>query len=396
MRKPSLAATAAAICVAAAFSANAETPSLGGFIGLHTLSFGEAGQGPESIHALTGEVRMRGDLSNSLSYDMRLYGRKTTGGLEGDYFDPTVAKLVWKSGNWEATAGYDLVFWGVAEGSNVVNVINQRDQIRDPLSDQGLGQAMLALRYFGSNFTIEGFVLPRFQERNFGVVDQRWGFGLPVDDSRSTYAASEGRDHVDFALRVSGVTGDLQYGISAFEGTLRQPRFRFDASSGTLVPHYVLGRQFGVDLQYTAGPALLKLEAAHVDPEVAGEESYWATVTGIEYLPGEVLDLPWETTLYLEHNWDSRGDDGPSMFQNDVFVGLRIGFGNPNETALRLGAVADLDHGGVLGSATLTTRLNDQLRLEAQYLFVDAHDRRDALYTARDLNQVSMSLQWHF
>ena len=80
--------------------------------------------------------------------------------------------------------------WGVAEGRNVVNVINQRDQIRDPFNDQGLGQAMLALRYFGPSFTVEGFVLPGFRELDYGVTGRRWGLGFPVDDSRSTFAAS--------------------------------------------------------------------------------------------------------------------------------------------------------------------------------------------------------------
>lgn len=389
-------ACAAAISVAAAPPALAETASIGGFIGFDTLSFRADGPGPETIHALTAEVRMRGDLSNSLSYDLRLYGRKTTDGLDGDYFDPTVAKLVWQSGNWEITAGWDLLFWGVAEGRNVVNVVNQRDQIRDVMNDQGLGQAMLALRYFGPSFTVEGFVLPGFRERDYGTPGRRWGLGAPVDDSRSSFAASEGREHVDVALRISGMTENLEYGLSAFEGTLREPRFRFDAATGTLVPHYVQGRQAGLDLQYTAGPALLKLEAAHVNPYVSGEGSYWATVAGVEYLPGQILNLPWDTTFYLEHNWDSRGDTGPSLFQNDIFVGSRFDFGNVNETSLRLGAVTDLDHGGVLGSATLTTRLAKDFRFEMEYLFVHAEKQQDALYEARDLDQLSMSLQWHF
>lgn len=396
MRKATLAVGTAATLVAAAAPASAETPRFGGFIGFETLSFSEDGPGPETINALTGEFRLSGDLGPSLSYDLRLYGRQTTGGLDGGYLDPTVAKLVWQSGNWEVTAGYDLLFWGVAEGQNVVNVINQRDQIRDPLNDQGLGQAMLALRYFGPSFTVEGFVLPGFRERDHGVDGRRWGLGFPVDDSRSTFAASEGSDHVDFALRLSGMRGDLQYGLAVFEGTLRQPRFGFDAASGSLVPHYVLGRHVGIDLQYTAGPALLKLEAAHVDPHADGEDTYRAAVAGIEYLPGGFLGLPWETTFYVEYNWDSRGDDGPSVFQNDLFTGMRIDFGNLNETALRIGAVTDLEHGGMLGSATLTTRLIDQFRLEADYLFVDADDRKDALYSARDLDQLSVSVQWHF
>lgn len=400
MRILSNLAAGAAIAIAAPANApaNAQTnsPSFGGFVGLETMSFLNSGHGPESIHAITGEFRLKGQFVDDLSYDLRLYGRQTIQESGGGYFDPTVAKLTWQSGAWQVDVGYDLLFWGVAEGRNVVNIVNQRDQIRDLLGDQGLGQAMLAGRYFGSSYTVEGFILPGFRELDFGASGRRWGFGLPVDDSDSTFESGKKRRHIDYAFRLSGIAGDLEYGLSVFDGTLRQPRFNFDPSTGSLTPHYALGRQVGLELQYTAGPTLLKLEAARVIPRKDSEDSYWAGVAGIEYLTGSALDLPWETTLYAEYNWDSRGDDGPSIFQNDVFLGLRVGFGNVDETELRLGMVKDLEHDGMLGSAKLTTRLNEQFRLVAEYIFTEANNPSDALFNARDLDQVSVSMQWHF
>lgn len=396
MRFPTPLAGGIAMLIATVAPAVAEKPSVGGFIGLETLSFTESGTGPTTVNMLVGEFRIKGSLTDSLGYDLRLYGRKNLGGLDGGYFDPTVAKLTWQNGVWQIDAGYDLLFWGVAESRNVVNIINQRDQIRDVLNDQGLGQPMVAVRYFGSSYAIEGFVLPGFRELDFGTTGRRWGFGFPVDDSRSTFDSDKGRRHVDYALRLAGSVGNLEYGLSAFDGTLRQPRFNLDTATGTLVPRYVLGRQFGLELQYTTGAVLLKLEAARVLPDPVDEAPYWDGVAGVEYLPGSVFNLPWETTFFAEYNWDSRGDTGPSVFQDDLFLGTNVRFGNVNETELRLGVVTDLEHGGILGSARLSTRLGAQLRLEAEYIFVDADDPQDALFEARDLDQLSVSMQWHF
>ncbi len=385
------------IAVALIVAANplaGQATDVSGFIGVESLSFTRRGQGPEQINRVVGEFRARSDLTNTLSYDLRLYGSKNIGGADSGYLDPTVAKLTWHRGNWEVVLGSDLVFWGVAESRNVVNFVNQRDQIRDIMNDQGLGQQMVALRHFGSSFTVEGFILPGFRELDFGADGRRWGLGMPVDDSRSTFESKSGRWNVDYALRLSGTVDDLEYGLSAFNGTLRQPEFRFDAETSSLIPHYGQGQYFGLDLQYTQGSSLLKFEGNYLASNE--NEDYLALVYGIEYVLGSAFGMGWETTLFAEHNLDSRDNDAPSVYQNDLFVGTRINFANANDTELRFGTMIDMDYGGILGSIRLNTRLAGQMRLETEYIFVNSDDPSDALDTAQDFDQILVKLQWHF
>jgi hypothetical protein len=385
---------AVALTGATALPLAAETPAINGFVGAEARSFLNFGGTPRDIFSLEAELRARGTLSDSLSYDLRLYARQNLDGLGGGYVDPTVAKLTWRHDSWQVDLGYDLLFWGVAEGRNLVNVVNQRDQVRDLFNDQGLGQAMLALRYFGEAATIEAFVLPRFEELDFGPAGRPWGLGLPVAGHRATFEAPEGRDHVDLALRVSGQWSNLEYGVFAFDGTLRAPEFRFDPSTSSLVPHYIQGRQVGVAAQYTAGPALLKFEGVETRPDSA--TSYWSTIVGVEYLVGDVFGKPWETSLFAEHYHDSRQNDPTVAFQNDVFLGTQVRFSNALDTVLELGAIVDLDHGGMIGSAGLSSRLS----VASMWMYSALARRllvsRDTLFNARDDDQISFGLQWHF
>jgi hypothetical protein len=386
--------SAVASTVATAFPLFGQGLPVSGFVGAEVLQFTQGGAGPETINRLSAELRTNGKLSDALSFDLRLFYSRAIGEDGGDYVDPRVAKISWEGGNWQAVLGYDIVYWGVAESQNVVNIVNQRDQVRDLQGDLALGQAMFALRYFGPSWALEGFVLPKFRNLDYGVDNQRWGFGFPVDGDSATFESADGEDHVDFALRFSGAAGDLEYGISVFDGTLRRPELRLDAVNNTLIPHYILARQYGIDLQFTRGATLFKFEGIHVDPRSAG--SYNAAVYGIEHNLGTVGSSGWEATLFAEHNWDSRGNARGVVFQNDLFLGARINFANVRDSQLTLGAMYDLDHGGLLGNIEFDTRLTDQLSLNAQYTFVSADDPDDALFTAQDIDQLTVRVEWNF
>ena len=385
----------AAACIwAAASPAHSLDVTTSGFVGFQVLQFSDDGIGPERIDRLNAELRARATLTETLSFDLRLFASTDLNGLGGEYIDPRIAKFSWQSGNWQVDLGYDLVYWGVAESQNVVNIVNQRDQIRDLQGDLALGQPMLALRYLGPSWSVEGYVLPYFRELDYGVDGRRWGFGLPVNDDVSTFEDPDGRNHVDYALRFSGVVGDLEYGISAFDGTLRRPELRLDTALDALVPHYIQARQYGIDLQYTRGATLFKFEGIHVDPDSA--PSYNAAVYGIEYNLGDAFGNGWDTTLFAEHNWDSRGNTGTILFQNDLFLGARINFANLRDSQLTIGAMYDLDNGGLLGNVEFDTRLTDQVSLNVEYTFVTADDPDDALFTAQDFDQLAVQLEWNF
>ena len=365
-----------------------------GFVGVDTRNFGNTTSGTSDISSVVIELRAAGDSSENLSYDLRLFGSSTVDGGSFDYIDPKVAKLTWQSGSWQVDVGYDLVFWGVAEGRNLVNIINQRDQIRDSLGDQGLGQSMVALRYFGASTTVEAFVLPRFEELSFGEEGRPWSLGFPVREEAATFESANGAAHVDFALRFSGLVGNVEFAPFVFDGTLREPQFVFDAATNSLSPHYRQGRVFGVEAQYTSGAFLYKLEATHTNPDTSSD--YWAAIAGVEYAVASLFGRPWETAFFAEYNYDSRQNDPAVVFENDLFLGAQIRFPNTLGTELQIGAIIDLEDGDYVGSVSLASRLTDNLRASAEYIYIEASDPTDGLFPGRNDDQLSLTLEWHF
>jgi hypothetical protein len=352
-------------------------------------------EGDRQIYRLSGEIETYRPLTENLNFDLRLYGSANIKDNDGSYFDLNIAKLSYNRGPVRVDLGYDTIYWGVVESRPVVNVINQRDQIRDLEGKLSLGQPMLAVNYFRDSAALSAYVLPRFVELNFGSDDLRLGFPLPVDGDRSTFESSHGRNHVDYAARLSGQFGDLESAISVFDGTLREPILRLDAASRTLRPHYQLGTQYGLETQYTRGATLFKFEGRYVNPDSL--KSFENLVYGIEHVRGGVFGTSYELTLFAEHNWDSRGKDSPLPFQNDLFLGARLDFANTLGTTLRVGTYLDLDFGSLFGTMRLETRLNNKFSLQAVgYFAAEVDNQDDRLFTARDINQIQVALRWNF
>lgn len=313
---------------------------------------------------------------------------------KGRYADLPVAKYAYAQERWRLDLGFDTIFWGVVESQRLVNVVNQVDPLRSLRGDVTLGQPMLAATWFGERYKLETLVLPWFRERRFGGSTYRSGLLLSVDERDPLYQDSRGRRHVDHAVRLSGRVDVLEAGLSLFQGTLREPRLVAQASSKDLRPLYVQGQQIGLDAQYTRGATLFKLEAKQVRPR--NEPSFRAAVYGFEQALGRIGRAPFDLSVFIEHNWDSRGEAAPNFLQNDLFMGLRLDFANTLATVLTLGLFQDLDHGSRLGRVLLETRLTDELSLAGELYLVSAKKPQDRLFGARDLEQVSVKLKWNF
>ena len=89
-------------------------------------------------------------------------------------------------------------------------------------------------------------------------------------------------------------------------------------------------------------------------------------------------------------------DIGPNLGHFGGCLGARLDFANTLGTTVRLGGYMDLDFGSVFATIRLETRLNDWLSLEAVGYMAEADDQADRLYTARDIDQLSIGLIWNF
>ena len=325
-------------------------------------------------------------------------------------------------GEWEARLGIDRVFWGVAELNNVVDIVNQTDVVEHPDEKTKLGQPMAHLTFSGDWGTAELFALPWHRERTFPGRLGRLRPGLVVDHDLVEYESGAEERHLDVAARYSHSFGPLDFGLSIFDGTSREPALRHPAfrlmrdgkcilNPGpepvpeALVPRYDQIRQFGLDAQLTVEALLLKLEAIHrtgalnlpsLRDRCGKEKDYAAFVIGGEYTFNSVFESAADLSLLGEWHYDNRGRRSTRPFQNDVFLAARVAFNDVQGTEIIASVVADTDYVSRTLGVEFNRRLSDQwsLRLETTAM-LDVDEADPVCVTRRD-SFVGVDLTFNF
>ncbi|NNF05540.1 MAG: hypothetical protein HKN21_02150, partial [Candidatus Eisenbacteria bacterium] len=283
---------------------------------------------------------MGGDFSLTLSPFLRL----DAGDDERTHADLREAFFLYYGYAFEIRAGLRQVFWGVAESQHLVDIINQTDQVENPDGEDKLGQPMVELTIPSSYGTLELSLLPGFRERTFAGVEGRFG-GVEVEDG--TYESDAEEWRLDWAARWSHFLGPMDFGVTHFQGTSREPLLSGSGGPGDfkLTPYYPVIDQTGVDVQATLGGWLLKFEgirrAGFGQP--GAEQTYTAVVGGFEYtligLGGTVYDLG----LISEVHYDDRGDNATTPFEEDLFLGARLVLNDVQSTECLAGVIIDAD-----------------------------------------------------
>jgi hypothetical protein len=277
-------------------------------------------------------------------------------------FDPTdperthfdVRELFWQTVrmNWELRAGVGKVFWGVTESQHLVDVINQTDLIEDIDGEDKLGQPMANFTLIRRWGNLDFFLLPGFRGRTFPGEKGRLRFPLRVATELAEFESPSKKHHVDFALRWAGHAGDWDLGVSHFHGTTRDPLFVAGADSDgnpVLIPRYDIIDQTGLDLQFTRGGWLWKLEA--IDRGGQGDR-FGALTGGFEYTFGNVRGSGVDLGVLAEYLFDSRGRSANTPFEDDVFTGARLEFNDPQTTRMLAGTIIDRKTGATAARPT--------------------------------------------
>ena len=299
---------------------------------------------------------------------------------ERTHFDLREAWFRRVGNDWELLAGVQEVFWGVTESRHLVNVINQVDAVEDIDEEDRLGQPMLQLALQRDWGRLQAFVLPGFRERTFPGGEGRLRTPLPVDTDGARYESGAEEHHVDVALRWSHVLGDWDLGAYWFRGTGREPRLLLEPAGDRLVPFYDVIQQAGVDVQYTRGAWLWKLEA--IAREGQGRR-FGAAVAGFERTLYGIGNSGVDLGLLFEALYDGRDDTAPvTPYDEDYFAGARVAWNDAADTSLLLGAIVDAHDGSTAAFLEAERRLGQRMRLAVEsrwFLNVDPADPLSAI-----------------
>jgi hypothetical protein len=263
---------------------------------------------------------------------------------ERTHFDLRELSYVSSLDTLEIRAGISKVFWGTTESVHLVDVINQTDLVENPDGEQKLGQPMLNMTFVMPSGNIDLFVLLYFRERTFAGEQGRYRGQWIVDTDAARYTHDDGQKHIDYALRWSGYSNDLEWALSYFTGTDRDPVFVPDDKNNRLIPLYGQADQVGVEIQYISDDLLVKLEAILKSTDII--DDYTASVTGFEYTFYSLYQRMDVGVLY-EWIYDSRERQALNGLSDASFIGSRIAMNDEQSSEILLGMVVDNQTGDI-------------------------------------------------
>ncbi|MCY3821642.1 MAG: hypothetical protein OXH52_20190 [Gammaproteobacteria bacterium] len=393
------AAAFSALALTAAAGAGAQTLDFSGDLSLQARWYPQSPAFPaqrSSTGGLVVEPSLYGEVGERTSFTLTPLYRYDSADSQRTHADVREAYLLtygdWGENSWELRLGLDRVFWGVAELHNIVDVVNQLDLVEHPRDRPKLGQPMAHVTVSGDWGVAESFLLPYHRKRTFPGPSGRLRSGLPIEEDAAYESDAEER-HVDFAFRYSNAVGLLDFGLTAFRGTSREPSFLvrqqtapLPVAEPSLIPCYEQIRQFGVDAQLTTGPWLYKMEAIRRSGArnlLGQEEDYGALILGLERALYSLFGSAADLTLLTEWLYDGRGPRANGVWDNDLFIAGFLGFNDVQGTELVAGFLGDLNHDYRALNLELKRRLSENWSMRLEAIVNLAADPEDLTYDGR-------------
>ena len=394
-----LGAAIAALVLMAAACAEAQTLDLSGDLSLQGRWYPQSPAHPDQRSTTGGLVfqpTLYGDVAETTSLTLTAIYRYDSADSQRTHADLREAYVLtygdWDETSWELRLGIDRVFWGVAELHNLVDFVNQVDLVEHPRDRPKLGQPMAHLTITGDWGIAESLVLPYHRKRTFPGRTGRHRSGRPIGDDARYESGAEER-HVDLAFRYGNSVDLLDFGLSAFAGTSREPAYLaapqsepLPATGAPLIPYYEQIRQLGVDAQLTTEPWLYKLEAIYRSGArnlLGREEDYGAFIFGLERTLYAVFESREDLTVLAEWHRDGRGGRATSAYDNDLFIAGALAFNDVLGTELVAGILGDLRHDYRALSMELKRRLSAGWSMRLEGIAILSADPQDVTYGGR-------------
>jgi len=308
-----------------------------------------------------------------------------------------VRELYWQKSaeEWELRLGIRKVYWGVTESQHLVDIINQTDMVENLDAEDKLGQLMLNYAWVQDWGTLDFFLLPGCRERPMPGREGRLRAPYPIEFDDAEYESGAAEWHTDWAIRWSRFIGQWDLGLSHFSGTSREPRLLPRIRDGhiRLIPYYDQINQTGLDVQWTHGSWLWKLETIHRSGQ---KRTYTALTAGLEYTLYGIFESNIDMGLIFEYLYDSRGDEASTPFENDLFFGTRFSFNDVQTTNILAGAIVDGDSGAVIFGLEAQRRLGQAWKLSVESRIFAGIPPSDVGNYFRKDDLIQIELAWYF
>ncbi|MBD1227083.1 hypothetical protein [Xenorhabdus griffiniae] len=325
--------------------------------------------------------------------------RKDSSSNNREPFEPRDLYWGYIHNSWELYAGFRKVFWGVTEFSHPVDIINQSDLVDDPFGNEKLGQPMINLTKVNDWGIFDLFLLTGFRERTFPGHKARLRAELDVDTRNTVYQYANKKSKLDFAVRSHHTFGNVDLGLSYFNGTERTPEFVLN-NHHQLVPYYGQIQQIGLEYQWNINNLIVKWEGAYrqKDPHFSRspKTSFLVYSGGLEYTHYGVLGSSANLTFFLEYMKDTRNKFSDTPFENDIFAGVQFSANDEQDSVLFLGVTQDMRYGSRAWIFNGSRRLGDNFKLSLNGAIFENLDSEELLYGFRNESYIGMKFIYFF
>ena len=309
-------------------------------------------------------------------------------------------------------AGKSIKMWGALEVRNIVDVFNPIDFRTDMFEPQKLGVYNASYSHFTESGEISVILKLDEQDQEMSAYPYVYYF-LPkfvnyncelneeTDNYRpSIYLTYSGSTDTEYALDFAFI---YENGYDSQRYFL--PDSKLDGSPVNFNQYSYTVNKFMTYNTLVVDTTLLKLEALYAkvdDNKYIGDYSHIAL--GFEHTLENFLDtssalgLIGEYYKYTTYDDDKYGD--LKLFetmQNDVFLGLRYSFNNPNDTSILGGVIADMEYDEETYYVQFDSRFYDSFRLIGDYHYVNPSKNINTAYALLGKHQrIGLNLAWHF
>ncbi|KHT63469.1 malate transporter [Photobacterium gaetbulicola] len=299
------------------------------------------------------------------------------------------ANLAYTSDSIEWLIGYGVVYWGVAEVYQPVNIVNQYDGRIALGYEEKVGQPMLQARLLPEWGDVQVLLLPFFQPRQFRAPEQRRSLTKPVSND---VLYPNGENAVDAAVRIGFWQNALDVGISAFYGNSREPLLIEQTNNWQA--SYANVFQLGTELQWTQNDLLLKWESTYRKGE---GRDYASLVAGFEYSVYGFSFSQGQLGLIAEYTWDNRDTSAPAtIYNNDIFLGLRWQTNDIRNTELLLSGLFDLEQTSPIYKLTASGRINEHWKWVAEGYYLSSIANNTPIAYLNNDSYFSISAEYYF
>lgn len=297
---------------------------------------------------------------------------------------------------WEMKLGVSKIFWGATEFVHLVDIINQTDLVEDINGEEKLGQPMIHLSLSREWGVVDGFILPFFRERTFPGKKGRLRFPLIVDTNKAVYESGAEQYHTDFALRYSHTIGDLDFGLSQFIGTTREPSLLQGANASgedVFYPFYPQINQTGLDLQWAAGNWLWKGEGLYRHGQ---GRDFSAATFGFEYTFYTIFGSSTDLGLIGEYISDDRDGALRTAYDNDIMAGLRWTLNDVDGSELLAGVARDINSSSMIVSLEGNRRLGERVTLRINTILFRNRNENEPLFFLQNDDFIKIEADFYF